>query len=231
VKRFTVLLGALAALPLAIFVAAPVTAQAPAAGAAPAPPSRGVAVFNVPKVMREFQKWQALAKMVKDESAEKTAIFAKKQTEFMELKTKMAGELVKSKQDEMAQQLTVLQRQLEDMQTSIRKEIDEKSMTHLRTLFGELRTVVDAVAKTNGFDLVLAYPDASTPEELNSTMYLEMKLRTPAAMPFYVSPNIDITNVVIQTLNKNFPPPAPISVVPGVTTTGGTAPPVTPPKP
>ena len=84
----------------------------------------------------------------------------------------------------MAQQMTLLQRQLEDMEKQARKEIDEKSMNHLRTLFGELRTVVDAVAKTNGFDLVLAYPDASTPEELNSPMYLEMKLRTPAAMPF-----------------------------------------------
>jgi Skp family chaperone for outer membrane proteins len=229
VKRSTALFLALAAIPLAIAIA---TAQTPPATTPPAaaPASRGTAVFNVPKVMREYQKWQFFAQEVNKDRQEKAALLAKKQNELVDLQNKIKVEPVKAKQDEMAQQMIVLQRQLEDMEKQARKEIDEKSMTHLRTLFGELRTVVDAVAKTNGFDLVLAYPDASTPEEMASPMYLEMKLRTPAAMPFYVSPNIDITAVVIQTLNKNFPAPGPVSPA-GATTPAPApgAPPVTPP--
>lgn len=224
-KRLTVLALALAATPLALVIADPVQAQNPPAAAAP--PSRGTAVFNVPKVMREYQKWQYFAAEVNKERTEKAALLSKKQAELIDLENKMKTEAVKAKQEEMMGQATALRRQLEDMEKQARKEIDDKSMTHLRTLFGELRTVVDAVAKTNGFDLVLAYPDASTAEEMASPMYLEMKLRTPAAMPFYVSPSIDITSVVIQTLNKNFPAPGPIPSPSPVTPTGGTA---TPPN-
>jgi Skp family chaperone for outer membrane proteins len=227
VKRISlVVLIALAALPAAMLIhhtaQAQSTAPAPApAGAAPAAGGRGVAVFNVPKVMKDYQKWQFFAAEVNKERAEKAGILAKKQSEMLDMQNKMKTESVPSKRDEMAQQLIVLQRQLEDMEKAARKEIDDKSMGHLRTLFGELRHVVDSVAKTNGFDLVLAYPDAISPEELSSPMYLEMKLRTPAAMPFYVSPNIDITDVVIQTLNKFYPAPGPIT---GITPTGGTTP-------
>lgn len=209
-KRLTVLVMAVIAVPMAVLSA---FAQGNGATPPPAAPaaSRGTAVFNVPKVMREYQKWQYFAQEVNKERAEKAAILQKKQAEMIEMQNKMKTEPTEKKREEMAQQMIMLQRQLEDLEKQARKEIDDKSMQHLRTLFGELRTVVDAVAKTNGFELVLAYPDASTPEELSSPMYLEMKLRTPAAMPFYVSSNIDITNVVIQTLNKNFPAPGPVS--------------------
>lgn len=208
------------AAPQAAFAQAP--AGGTAAAAAPAVPSRGTAVFNVPKVMRDYKKWQYFAAEVNKDRTEKAAILAKKQNEMLDVQNKMKIEPVKAKQDEMAQQIVTLQRQLEDMEKTARKEIDDKSMQHLRTLFGELRQVVDAVATTNGFDLVLAYPDASTPEELSSPMYLEMKLRTPAAMPFYVSKNVDITQVVIETLNKNFPAPGPITGA--VMPAAGTAP-------
>jgi Skp family chaperone for outer membrane proteins len=229
VKRISLaILVALAVIPAALVLTRDVAAQAPAATppAAPAVPSRGTAVFNVPKVMRDYKKWQYFAAEVNKDRTEKAAILAKKQNEMVDMQNKIKAEPIKSKQDEMAQQMVQLQRQLEDMEKTARKEIDDKSMNHLRTLFGELRQVVDAVAVTNGFELVLAYPDASTPEELSSPMYLEMKLRTPAAMPFYVSKNVDITTVVIETLNKNFPAPGPIS---GVTPASGTAPATAPP--
>lgn len=225
-KRLTILMLALAAISPAIYHASPVTAQAPATPPTAAPAGRGTAVFNVPKVMREYSKWQYFAQEVNKDRAEKAAILGKKQAEMVDLQNRAKVETVKAKQDEMVAQAIQMQRTLEDLEKQARKEIDEKSMAHLRTLFGELRTVVDAVAKTNGFDLVLAYPDATTPEETASPMYLEMKLRTPAAMPFYVSANIDITKVVIETLNKNFPAPGPVSPA------GATAPaPVAPPKP
>jgi hypothetical protein len=41
-------------------------------------------------------------------------------------------------------------------------------------------------------------------------MYFDMKMRPQAAMPFYVSPSIDISAVLLATLNKHFPAPGPI---------------------
>ena len=68
----------------------------------------------------------------------------------------------------------------------------------------------------NGFDLVLAYPDAITAEEMTSPLYYDLKLRPPAAMPFYVSPSVDMTDVLITTLNTNFKPPAEVAPAGGV---------------
>ncbi len=70
---------------------------------------------------------------------------------------------------------------------------------------------------------------------MNSSRYFEMKIGigAQAAVPFYVSPSIDITSVVVQTLNKNFPAPGPVaSATPPVTPAGGTAPaPAAAPRP
>jgi Skp family chaperone for outer membrane proteins len=212
------------------------SAQAPAGGGAPAaaPPSRGPAVFNVARVMKDYQKWQYFAAQMNKERMAEASKLANIRNQVMNLENDYKKETIADKKLALEQQMTQLQRQFEDMEKTIRKNIDEKSAVHLKTLFTEIRTVVDAVAKTNGFELVLAYPDALTQEEMNSPVYFDIKMRPPAAMPFYVSPSIDITMVVVQTLNKNFPAPGPIEQVPapGVSNTGGTAPaapPATPP--
>ncbi|MGL4423533.1 MAG: OmpH family outer membrane protein, partial [Gemmataceae bacterium] len=215
---------------------APAMAQAPGASAAPgtaaAPaPSRGVAVFNVAKVMKEYTKWQFFAATMNKVRTSRAGELAAIRNQVLELEGKARVETVQANKTAIEQQLVGLQRTFEDKERTIRKEIDEQSAVHLKTLFNEIRTVVDAVAKTNSFDLVLAYPDALTQEEINSPLYFDLKMRPPAAMPFYVSPNIDITNVVVQTLNKNFPAPGPIDAsTPGVTPTGGTTPPANPMK-
>ena len=211
---------------LAAATAGPAFAQAPAGGA-PAPASRGTAVFNVARVMKDYQKWQYFAAQMNKERTARAGELAAIRNQVMDLEMKLKAEQIEANKRGIEQQMVALQRQFEDKEKLIRKEIDDKSAVHLRTLFTEIRTVVDAVAKTNGFELVLAYPEALTKEEMESPMYFDLKMRPPAAMPFYVSPSIDITSVVVQTLNKNFAPPGPIEPVaaPGVSGAGGTAPP------
>ncbi len=214
-------LSAMMALGLAFLTVSGLTAQTPGAAA---PASRGTAVFNVARVMKDYQKWQYFAQEMNKERQVRGGELAKLRNDIIELENKARTEPVVAKKTEYEQAMVGLQRQFEDKERTVRKEIDDKSATHLRTLFAEIRTVVDAVAKTNGFDLVMAYPDALTEEEMRSPLYYDLKLRPPAAMPFYVSPSIDITGVVVTTLNKNFPSPGPITAAPGVTPTAGTAP-------
>lgn len=207
------------------------SAQAPAgAPAAAAPAPRGTAVFNVARVMKDYQKWQYFAEAMNKERTEKGANLARIRNQVLEVENKLRTETIDKNKKELEQQMVALQRSFEDEERKIRKEIDEKSAAHLRTLFAEIRTVVDAVARTNGFELVLAYPDALTEEERNLPIYFDLKLRPPAAMPFYVSPNIDITSVVVQTLNKNFPAPGPVSPA-GATAPAAGTPPAAPGQP
>jgi len=223
VKRIYVCLSAVAAAAACAAVAGSLSAQTPAGAPAAAPPSRGTAVFNYMKVMKDYQKWLYYAGQMNKERALRSQELVIIQEQARKLDAEIKAEVVQEKKAEKERQLVALQRQFEDKQAAMKKDIDEKSAAHLRVLFGEIRNVVDAVAKTNGFELVMAYPDAITPEEMNSPMYFDLKLRPPAAMPFYVSPSVDITGVVVATLNKHYPAPGPIEH-PGVAPAGGAPP-------
>jgi hypothetical protein len=58
----------------------------------------------------------------------------------------------------------------------------------------------------NGYHIVFAYPDAVDPKEMDNPMIKELKLKPPAAQPFYVAKQVDVTGVVVQTLNAWYPP-------------------------
>jgi Skp family chaperone for outer membrane proteins len=214
VKRIYVYFLAVAALGLAGYAATGLKAQAPggaAPAAATAPTPRGTtAVFNVARVMKDFELWQYHAATMNNERQAKGGELAKIRNRMLEIEGKLRTETVATQKVKMEQDMLALTRQFEDMERTVRKEIDDASAKHLQTLFTQIRTVVERVAEVNGFQLVLAYPDALNEEEMKSPLYYDLKLRPPAAMPFYVSPSVDITKVVVKTLNQNFVPPGPI---------------------
>lgn len=221
-KRISLYAMAVAGLALAVYASGGLNAQTPTP-AATQPPVRGtVAVFNVARVMKDFQRWQYYAATMNEERQKKGADLAKFRNQILEKEAAIRNETVATKKAQFEGEMVALQRQFEDLEKSIRKEIDDKSAKHLQELFTQIRTVVERVAEVNGFQLVMAYPDAMTEEEMKSPLYYDLKLRPPAAMPFYVSPSIDITKVVVLTLNQNFAAPGPIPAA--VTPTGATAP-------
>lgn len=213
------------------------SAQAPAAGAPPAaapaakPTTGRVSVFNVAKVMKDYKRWQHFAKVMNDKRTAASGDLVKLRNTIAELQNKMQSEPIKAKQEELARNVTEIQRQFEDKEKQYRKALDEESAGYLRNLFAEIQQCVRAIVEANGYDIVFAYPDAITSEELNSPLYYDLKLRPPAAMPFYVSPNVDMTEVLIATLNQNFPVPA--GAAPAAPTPGAPAAPApgAPPKP
>lgn len=234
-KRTFVYLAALVGMTGAVDLAGNLRAQGPATGAAtppaggagtgaaPAAGGRDVAVFNVAKVMKEFQKWQFYAAEMNKQRAGENVRLTQMGEQISKLKAELEKDPAGPNRDAKEKQYKDLLRQYEDISAEVRKRIDEQSSKHLKELHDDIKVVVEAVANRNGFGVVFAYPDATTEEEKKSPLYFELKLRPPAAMPFFVSSNCDITEAVIQTLNKYRPSPGP------VTTTGGTAPATTPP--
>jgi hypothetical protein len=166
-----------------------------------------VAVFNVAKVMKDYKKWQHFAAVMNQRRTAASGDLARLRKEIADLQEAIQKEPVNSKKEEMAKQAVAKQREFEDKERNLRKVLDEESANHLRQLFGEIQAAVKAIVDTNGFDIVFAYPDATTPEEMQSPLYYDLKMRPPAAMPFFVSPHADMTAVLVETLNKNFPPP------------------------
>ena len=204
-KRALVYLSALVS--VGAFQAGVAPAQAPPA-AAPKPSAGRVAVFNVAKVMRDYKKWNAFAQIMNEKRIAASSALVKTRTEIATLQQTLATEVVQAKKEEIAKNIVSLQRGLEDSERTLRKQLDDESAGYLKNLFVEIQTCVNAVVQANGFDLVMAYPDALTKEEMESPMYYDLKLRPNAAMPFYISPNADMTDVLIATLNARYPAPA-----------------------
>jgi Skp family chaperone for outer membrane proteins len=91
------------------------------------------------------------------------------------------------------------------MDAEARKTIGKKQGDIAVMIFREIEGVIKAVATTNGFDLVLSYPDATDPNELYAPDNIVRKLASQAAIPLFYKPHIDITDAVIKTLNASYP--------------------------
>ncbi len=214
-KRTLLLLGALVALGLGLYTAGQVYAQSPGGVLAPAAkpvrtdPTR-VAVFNVAKVMKDFQKWQYFAITMNNKRITAAGELGKVRTEIMELQQKAEKEPRQDVKDGLVRAMVEKQRAFEDKERVYRKQLDEESAAHLKNLFMEIQRAVGAVVESNGYDVVFAYPDAITAEEAASPLMVDLKMRPPAAIPFFVSKSADVTDVLLSVLNSNFRAPGPI---------------------
>ena len=86
------------------------------------------------------------------------------------------------------------------------KLLNDEASKIISKLYDEIKMVVDKTAEMNAYHIVFAYPDAVTPEEQANPYLKELKLKPPAAQPFFVSKQVDITGIVVQTLNAWYPP-------------------------
>jgi Skp family chaperone for outer membrane proteins len=206
------LIGMTAAVVAAGFGGIPLLGGAvpPQLSAAGANSGSKVAVFNMAAVMKEYGKAKYQVYLLNEERkgplADLAALKAKcektKQTIEMEQNTKRKSEL----QDEEVE----LKREIEDKDRKINKFTNDKASTIVSTLYDEIKEEVDKMAEQNGYDIVFAYPDGRSPEELKSAYVKELKLKPPAAQPFFVAKRIDLTDAVIKALNTRNPaPPVP----------------------
>jgi Skp family chaperone for outer membrane proteins len=223
--------------------AASVQAQAPAPATPPAAaPARTdrprIAVFNVAKVMKEFGKWQYWSATMQNKRFDAQMELMKLRAEVMELTKKVETEVQQAKKEELGRLLVVRQREFEDKEGTARKTLDTESAQLLKTMYTEIQTAVKAIVEQNGYDVVFTHIDATTTEEAQSPMLIDMKMRPNGAVPFYVSNSVDISKVLVDTLNANFKAPGPIpqikqmtAPVAGGPAAGGPITPVSAPAP
>jgi Skp family chaperone for outer membrane proteins len=179
----------------------------PAAAPAAAPVSRPtIAVFNMAAVMRDFgqAKYQVwLLNNKKNELSKNLVIW---RGEYIGHQKDLQQNPNHPQKDQKAQAMLDLARKIEDEDRRINKQLNDDASAIIGDLYDKMKTVVDKTAEMNGYHIVFAYPDAVTPEELKSPYIKELKLKPPAAQPFYVAPHADITGVVVKTLNAWYPP-------------------------
>jgi Skp family chaperone for outer membrane proteins len=185
---------------------------APGAPGAPAPQQQQarptVAVFNMAAVMREYNKAKYQVYQLNQKRISQSGDLAKWRAEYIQLQNDIPKTVDPKVKDDMSKRLVNLSRQIQDKDAEVTKMVNDDASVIISQLYDDIKTVVDKTAEMNGYHLVFAYPDAVTPEEQKNPLLKELKLKPPAAQPFFVARHIDLTGVIIETLNKWYPAPA-----------------------
>jgi Skp family chaperone for outer membrane proteins len=186
-------------------------AQTPTGGQ-PAPPSSRptIAVFNMAAVMKEYGKAKYKVYELNEEKKKMSSDLVVLQGQYIKNQQDLKIQADPAVKDQLQKRQVELTRMIEDKDREINKHLNDKATAIISSLYDEIKTVVDKTAEMNGYHIVFAYPDATSAEDMKNAYVKELKLKPPAAQPFYVARHVDITGVVIQTLNTWYPsPPVP----------------------
>ena len=216
-KRVFVYLSALVGLGGSLYLASTAGAQAPAAGTPPPPPAAAapgattaarptIAVFNMAAVMRDYDKAKYQVYVLNKTRVERSGNLGKVRADYIKLQQQLPAIVDPGQKEKAAKDLLELQRRYEDEERNVNKLLNDEASKIISKLYDEIKMVVDKTAEMNAYHIVFAYPDAVTPEEQANPYLKELKLKPPAAQPFFVSKQVDITGIVVQTLNAWYPP-------------------------
>lgn len=197
----------------------PVSASAPAPQTQPTTtpmtnaqmPSTRVAVVNINKVLRNYNKAQNLNAQIRTKVQKYATDMNAKREEITKLQAELAKPTIApADKERYEKQIVAIQRYLQDVDNEARKTIGKEQGDIAIMIFREIEGVIRAVATTNNFDIVMSFPDATDDHEMYTQENVVRKLAAQAAMPMYYKPHVDITSAVVQTLNASYPaPPAP----------------------
>jgi Skp family chaperone for outer membrane proteins len=222
VKRIITRLAALATVGAALACAPAVNAQgsgAPAGGSPPAVRPQRICIVNIAKVLREYNKanFQG-ADITKKRQAYVSQVNGLRE-KMADLQKQYSAATIPDQKKKFQEDALAVQRQIEDIDRKAQQELTQLSNDTIVQVYQEIKSVITDIAKTNNLDMVLAYPAASKPDEENSPQVAQLMLQTPALIPFYHR-GMDITDVVVQTLNARHPspPPPPVSPASGTST-------------
>jgi len=160
--------------------------------------------FNMAKVMREYKRAKTSVERLNAKRARMAANLTGLRNMYTELQTMAKRETDEKRKEEIAGDLIMLARRIEDTDRDINKILNERASLIIAELYDEIYAAVAAMAREHNLTAVLAYPDAVSKEEADNPFVKELKLKPPAAQPFYVDPSAEFSNELIRRLNEKF---------------------------
>jgi Skp family chaperone for outer membrane proteins len=172
---------------------------------APAPRSR-IALINLSTVIRGYQKYKDFQARTKEEIED----YQKKDKEMRAQLEPLGKELLDTelpdqKRREVEDKIKQLKRALEDNQSEAKAVLGKKSDEQMVILYKEVQQAVARYAKANDLELVLHFNDADAKTqaaEFWSPANVARKMQAGACMPMYAAPGLDISEEIIEALNK-----------------------------
>jgi Skp family chaperone for outer membrane proteins len=215
VKRIFTRLAALVTVGAAIAIAPNAVAQSPMGGGSPAPTPRPqrIVIVNIAKVLRDYNK----ANFKGAEITKKREVYVNQiktlNDQITAINKEFSGTPDPAKKKQLEERALGIQRQIQDIDRKAKQELTQLSNDTIVMVYQEIKQVIYDIAKTNSLDMVLCYPAAANEKDENSPQVAQLMLQTPALIPFYHS-GMDITEVVVKTLNARHPFPKVDNVMP-----------------
>ncbi len=166
-----------------------------------------IAVFNMAAVMKQYEKAKYKVAQLNEERKELSVELLSMREDYVNLQKEMIQtEQSPRRMEELAIRKRELLRKIEDTDRDIQKKLNEKSNAVISQVYDEIRSVAEKLMEAKGYEIVFAYPDATTPEEMKTPYVKELKLKPRAAQPFAVNKHVDLTDAIIKELNTRYPP-------------------------
>ena len=160
--------------------------------------------FNMAKVMREYRRAKVAVDRLNARRFRMIANLVGLKGMFDELQASARTVTDANERFVLERDVRMLARQIEDGDREVSKLLNNQAALVITELHDEMRAEVVEMAREHGLVAVLAYPDAVTPEEAENPALKELKLKPPAAHPFYLDPSVDYTDELLRRLNDKF---------------------------
>jgi RNA polymerase sigma factor (sigma-70 family) len=187
---------------------APPQALAPAAGEGARPPQTRIGLINMSRVLKGSKKLQARQAELRTATQQAQEKLDALRKHVQQLLTEHdAPTTGPGPREEYARRIKQVQREIEDESERAKARLTKASDDTITKVYREVEDAANRVAKVKGLELVMFYTDAVTEEDFYKPGNLQRKLSQPGALvPMVVAPGMDITDVVIEALNKAYAP-------------------------
>jgi Skp family chaperone for outer membrane proteins len=209
VKRKAGLLAilGLGALALGVYVGGAVVAEPPRAAGTPSTPSvlarTRIALVNLHEVFKNYRKFQVFREQLKAEADGYERVLKDKNQRLEALQNEYKKtETTQQRKDQIESEARTIKIEMEDVKQTATKKLTKIQDDQLTTIYLEVDQVVRDYAKGNEIDLVLRYNEEWT-NDFYSPENVVRRLNM-AFWPMYYDKSMDITNQVLDVLNRKY---------------------------
>ena len=167
-----------------------------------------VGFFNMAAVMRQYGKVESEVKRLTQKQTDLSKDVPTWKARLVKLDQRLDNPDIKPQErEEIAEKRLKLSRKIEDKEREATNIRQQQTKEIIAGLYDDIHDVVGELAEEKNLSIVMAYPDAVTEKELARADIKELKLKPPAAQPFYLDPSVDYTGEIIKRLNSRGPTP------------------------
>jgi RNA polymerase sigma factor (sigma-70 family) len=189
--------------------ASPPRALAPPAADGARPVQTRIGLINLTRVLKGSKRYQVLQADLRAQTQQVQQRLEVLKTQLQKYQAEGDDPATPAdRREQSARQVRQLKRELEDEQESARAKVAKANGDALTAMYREVEDAANRVAKVQGLELVLFYTDVVTEADFYNPDNLQRKLSQPGAlMPMIVAPGMDVTDSVIEALNRMHVPP------------------------